>query len=160
MKDKNKRNLSIKHNSFKKNNKSIKNINKGLKSEGFEQNITLVFLEMLITIKLFHWNTYSFAQHEASNSLYTSLNDHIDKFIEVLLGKTGNRIDFKNKDKLNLISIKGKNDMIKLIKNYKSYLVDLDRNIFLYNMSNSDLYSIRDDILADLNKFLYLLSLN
>ena len=130
------------------------------KATKFEKEITNCFLEMLIAIKLFHWNTFSFAQHEASNSLYTTLNDHIDAFIEVLLGKTGNRIDFIKKDKLNLITIKGKNEMIKLIKNYKTYLVDLDRNIFLSKMSNSDLYSIRDDILADLNKFLYLLSLN
>ena len=43
------------------------------KSKQFEQEITNCFLEMLIAIKLFHWNTFVFAQHEASDKLYTSV---------------------------------------------------------------------------------------
>jgi DNA-binding ferritin-like protein len=147
--------METKKNRYKK-NKSFK-VNKVKK---FEQEITNCFLEMLITIKLFHWNTFIFAQHEASDKLYASLNEHIDKFIEVLLGKTGNRIYFKNQNNLKLFSIHSKKEMIKKMNDYKSYLVDLDRNKFLSKMSNTDLYSIRDDILADLNKFLYLLTLN
>jgi DNA-binding ferritin-like protein len=147
--------METKKNRYQK-NKSFK-VNKVKK---FEQEITNCFLEMLITIKLFHWNTFIFAQHEASDKLYASLNEHIDKFIEVLLGKTGNRIYFKNQNNLKLFSIHSKKEMIKKMNDYKSYLVDLDRNKFLSKMSNTDLYSIRDDILADLNKFLYLLTLN
>jgi hypothetical protein len=40
----------------------------------------------------------------------------------------------------------------------KNYLVGLDNNKALSTMSNSDLFNIRDEILADLNKFLYLLT--
>ena len=46
------------------------------------------------------------------------------------------------------------------INNYKGYLVGLDNNPSLKTMSNSDLYNIRDEILADLNQFLYLLTFN
>jgi hypothetical protein len=130
------------------------------KATKFEKEITNCFLEMLIAIKLFHWNTFSFAQHEASDKLYASLNEHIDKFIEVLLGKTGNRINFKNQHTLKLLNIHSKKEMIKKINDYKSYLVHLDKNKFLSKMSNTDLYNIRDEILADLNQFLYLLTLN
>jgi DNA-binding ferritin-like protein len=143
----------------KKKNKKNRTV-KLHKSKQFEQEITNCFLEMLIAIKLFHWNTFVFAQHEASDKLYTSLNENIDKFIEVLLGKTGNRIFFKNQNNLKLFNIHSKKEIIKKINEYKSYLVDLDRNNFLSKMSNTDLYSIRDDILADLNQFLYLLTLN
>ena len=62
----------------------------------FEKEITVTFLEMLLMVKLFHWKTHSFATHKATDELYDSLNEHVDKFIEVLLGKTGNRIDLMN----------------------------------------------------------------
>ena len=43
-------------------------------------------------IKLYHWKTRSYAQHEATDKLYESLNKHIDEFIEVLIGKYSKRI--------------------------------------------------------------------
>ena len=46
----------------------------------------------------------------------------------------------------------------KQIMNYKSYLVGLDNNKAMRSMSNSDLYNIRDEILSNLNKFMYLLT--
>ena len=51
----------------------------------FESEITHKFLEMLNTIKLFHWKTYSYATHKATDDLYAKLGDNIDKFIEFLL---------------------------------------------------------------------------
>ena len=50
--------------------------------------------------------------------------------------------------------------MLSKIMSLKSYLVGLDNNKALSTMSNSDLFNIRDEILADLNKFLYLLTFN
>ena len=53
----------------------------------FEKEIVVKFLQMLNTIKLFHWRTYSYPAHKATDDLYESLNSHIDRFIEILLGK-------------------------------------------------------------------------
>jgi hypothetical protein len=44
------------------------------------------------------------------------------------------------------------------IMSLKNYFVGLDNNKALSTMSNSDLFNIRDEILADLNQFLYLLT--
>ena len=66
--------------------------NKTLKKSTKSVNITKVFLEMLNTVKLYHWKTYSYSTHNATNELYKDLNKYIDEFIEVLLGKTETRI--------------------------------------------------------------------
>ena len=42
-----------------------------------ETLIVLMFLRMLNTVKLYHWKTFSYAQHKATDELYASLNTHI-----------------------------------------------------------------------------------
>jgi len=124
----------------------------------FLKQITVVFLEMLMMVKLFHWKTHSYATHKATDGLYDSLNEHIDNFIEVLLGKTGSRIDLMSKKTISLIDLNSQESLKSKIMSLKNYLVGLDNNKALSTMSNSDLFNIRDEILADLNQFLYLLT--
>ena len=137
---------------------SRKNRNVGSTMSAFQKQITVVFLEMLMMVKLFHWKTYSYATHKATDQLYDSLNDNIDKFIEVLLGKTGSRIDLMGKKSISLIDLNSQESLKSKIMSLKNYLVGLDNNKALSTMSNSDLFNIRDEILADLNQFLYLLT--
>ena len=126
--------------------------------KSFEKEITIVFLEMLMMIKLFHWKTHSHSTHKATDELYTSLNENIDNFIEVLLGKTGSRINLMSNKTISLIDLNSQEQLESKIKYFKSYLVNLNNNKGLSSMSNTDLLNIRDEILADLNKFLYLLT--
>jgi hypothetical protein len=49
-------------------------------------------------------------------------------------------------------------DFKRKIEEYKSYLVNLDNQPALKTMSNNDLYTIRDELMADLNQFLYLMT--
>ena len=121
----------------------------------FEKEILVKFLEMLNAVKLFHWKTYSFAIHEATDKLYESLNKNIDRFMEVLIGKMQNKIDIGKKT-LTLKSTPTLESFKSEIISYKAYLVNLDNHKALKTMSNSDLFSIRDEILGDLNLFLYL----
>jgi len=121
----------------------------------FESEITHKFLEMLNTIKLFHWKTYSYATHKATDDLYAKLGDNIDKFIEILLGKAQNRIQFKPRN-IYLKDITNPQEFKREIESYKSYLVGLDNHKGLKTMTNTDLFNIRDEILGDLNQFLYL----
>ena len=137
---------------------SRKNRNTGSNMSAFQKQITVVFLEMLMMVKLFHWKTHSYATHKATDQLYDSLNDNVDKFIEVLLGKTGSRIDLMGKKSILLIDLNSQESLKSKIVSLKNYLVGLDNNKALSTMSNSDLFNIRDEILADLNKFLYLLT--
>jgi DNA-binding ferritin-like protein len=124
----------------------------------FQREITVKFLEILLMIKLFHWKTTSFATHKATDELYASLNTNIDTFIEVLLGKSGSRTDLLSNKNIALIDLNSQEQLKSKIDSIKSYLVDLDSNKALRTMSNTDLFNIRDEILGDLNKFLYLLT--
>ena len=137
---------------------SRKNRNTGSTMSAFQKQIKVVFLEMLMMVKLFHWKTYSYETHKATDKLYASLNDNMDKFIEVLLGKTGSRIDLMNNKTITLIDLNSQESLKSKIMSLKNYLVSLDNNKALSTMSNSDLFNIRDEILGDLNKFLYLLT--
>ena len=124
----------------------------------FQKEVTVVFFEMLLLVKLFHWKTYSYATHKATDELYDSLNENIDKFIEVLLGKSGSRIDLMSKKTIKLEDLNSPEKLKHKVDEFKSYLLGLSNNKALKSMSNVDLFTIRDEILADMNKFLYLLT--
>lgn len=127
--------------------------------KSFQKEVTVVFLEMLLLVKLFHWKTYSYATHKATDELYDSLNGHIDNFIEILMGKSGSRIDLMSQKTIKLQDLQSKEKLKMKINSFKGYLVGFENKSALKTMSNSDLYNIRDEILGDLNKFLYLLTL-
>jgi hypothetical protein len=141
-----------------KNSKNTTRTQKKSTLKNFQREITVKFLEILLMIKLFHWKTTSFATHKATDELYASLNVNIDNFIEVLLGKSGSRIDLLSNKNIALIDLNSQEQLKSKIDSIKSYLVGLDSNKALSTMSNSDLFNIRDEILSDLNKFLYLLT--
>ena len=143
---------------FRKNKNKNNFSRKKISYNNFNKEITVNFLEMLMMIKLFHWKTHSFATHKATDELYESLNKNIDNFIEVLLGKTGTRIDLMGHKTISLIDLNSQEQLKSRIEYFKSYLVNLTNNKTIKSMTNTDLLNIRDEILGDLNKFLYLLT--
>lgn len=102
--------------------------------------------------KIFHWQTFSYAQHEAFGQLYDSLSDKIDQFVEVYQGIYG-RLDFegesfafgnlRNSDFGMMLE-----DQASTLKSYENYFG-----------GNTDLLNIRDEILASIHKTQYLLTL-
>jgi DNA-binding ferritin-like protein len=134
--------------------KSCKNMN--LK---FEQNIVIKFLEVLNTVKLYHWKTHSYAAHKATDELYSKLNENIDHFIEVLLGKCGNRISLEHVKHILLKDFNHENQMMREMTDFKSFLVGMDTQLKqMGGMTNSDLFNIRDEMLSNVNQFLYLMT--
>ena len=124
----------------------------------FQKEIAVVFLEMLMMVKLFHWKTTSYATHKATDELYTKLNANIDAFIEILLGKSGSRIDLMSNKQIKLVDLSNQEAFKREIETFKGYLVSLNDNKAMLSMSNTDLFNIRDTILGDLNQLLYLLT--
>ena len=125
--------------------------NKTVSNRSNTKQITVYFMEMLMMVKLFHWKTHSFATHKATDELYDSLNGHIDTFIEVLLGKTGSRINLLGKKSISLVDLNSQASLKARIEQFKRFLERLPDQ-------GTDLMNIRDEILGDLNKFLYLLT--
>ena len=96
--------------------------------------------------------TYSYAEHEATDILYTKLSKHIDEFVEVLLGKDDSVIE-KMEKKLKMIDAQNRSDLKKRIYEYRDYFISMNK---IFDEKDSDLLNIRDEIVADLNRFLYL----
>ena len=141
--------------SVKSHSKSVKSNSKSVKlSNEKKSHIVRIFIEMLNLIKLYHWKTRSYAQHKATDELYDKLNEHIDKFVEVLLGKSESRIHMVN-GRIQLIDQNLKTVKSKVYE-YRGFLVDL--NQYFDSNLDSDLLNLRDEILADINQFLYLLT--
>ena len=124
----------------------------------FQKEITVVFFEILLMVKLYHWKTTSYATHKATDELYTKLIGNIYSFIEVLLGKSGTRTDLMGHKNIRLVDLSSFESLKREIDEFKGYLIRLNDNKAMKLMSNTDLYNIRDTILGDLNQFLYLLS--
>ena len=138
-------------------NRSTRKIKSCNKSSPKNKSIIVEnFIEMLNTIKLYHWNTHSYSQHKATDELHERLSAHIDKFVETFLGKKEDRI--KNIDsKIPIINAKTKYTFRDQIYQYREYLIHMDK--CLDQKRDTDLLNIRDVILRDINQFLYLLTL-
>ena len=124
----------------------------------FEQEVVVKFLEVLTAIKLYHWKTHSYATHKATDDLNAKLHENVDSFVEVLLGKRGDRVNLTHKKSISLRDYRTPEEFKKELEKFKSYLVGLDNCAALKTMSNSDLYNIRDEMLSNVNQFLYLLT--
>jgi len=131
---------------------------KGSLNQSTEQTIVAMFLQMLNTVKLYHWHTYSYAQHKATDKLYDELNDNIDTFVETMLGKNGSRVNLTGKKTIPLLDYTNLQDFQKEVDKYKEFLINMNKNIELNITNNSDLLNIRDEILGNLNQFTYLLT--
>jgi len=131
-------------------------------SNSAKKHMITYMLQMLMTVKLYHWNTLSFSTHKATDELYGTLNTLIDQFVEVLLGKHNN-VSERNKHEiltiktLHLHTYKDNGKFKQQLEMYKKYLVGLSKHFS--NGENTDLLNIRDEILATLNKISYLLTL-
>jgi DNA-binding ferritin-like protein len=123
-----------------------------------QQRIVTMFLQMLNTVKLYHWKTSSYAQHKATDELYGNLNTNIDSFVEVMLGKTGGRVNLTFVKTLPLLDYTNVADFKREVSKYKQFLIDMNKDATLNITNNSDLLNIRDEILANLNQFTYLLT--
>ena len=141
-----------------------KNINKrtrkahSIKNIYNEEKIVLTFLEILNTVKLYHWKTHSYPQHKATDELYSKLNENIDSFVEIMLGKTGGRVNLMRAKYLPLNDYTSFGDFKKKIDNYKMFLINMNADSGLNITNNSDLLNVRDEILGNINQFSYLLT--
>lgn len=122
-----------------------------------KSKIVEIFLGMLNTVKLYHWKTYSYAEHKATDELYASLNEHIDEFVEIALGKDESRLKSIGRS-VAAFNDSRKSDFKARVYQYRNFLISMSDT--LDNRRDTDLLNIRDEILGDINKFLYLLTFN
>lgn len=119
-----------------------------------QPNMVTMFLQMLNTVKLYHWKTSSYAQHKATDELYSNLNSTIDTFVEIMLGKTGGRVNLTGTKTIPLLDYTDVSGFKREVEMYKDYLIGLQVD----GHRDTDLLNVRDEILGHLNQFTYLLT--
>lgn len=118
----------------------------------FMSNITCTFLKMKNIIQLYHWQTKSFSRHKASDELLSNLSTKIDSFIETMQGLYNNRVHISGKTNMELYNYNDE-QIIAVLEIFKKWLQE---DVQLLFSKNTDLLNIRDDMLIDINKTLYL----
>ena len=138
----------------------VRKTRKTIVKNSYEPNIVVYFLEMLHTIKLFHWKTTGYAIHKATDDLHSKLSESVDSFVEIMLGKHGGRVQLQSQTTLTIkdYSSTAKDSFKKEIEEYKDFLQKLTNT--LDASKDSDLLNIRDEMLGQLNQFTYLLTLS
>lgn len=115
------------------------------------------FLSFLNQLKIYHWQTFSYAQHKALGNAYEDLDELFDTFIETYLGKYGK--NYENKQyTFTLDSLKEDTDVKKAFQQKKLALLNYLRNDLL-SENDKDLLNIADEIEGRINHLQYLLDL-
>jgi hypothetical protein len=105
-------------------------------------------------VKLYHWQTKSFARHTATDNLTAALDTNIDTFVESYMGRYG-RPKVSGSIKLHNFSESAAKAFV--AKETKYLSAELPRKI---GKNDTDLLNLRDTILGDLTKVLYLFTLS
>jgi len=124
----------------------------------------LCFLELLNTIKIYHWSTLSYPTHKATDELHEKLSELVDSFIEIYIGHCargkGNGVPvfrFKSeKDaSIEFCECKSLDAFCKVLDDNIVHLEGLTDRLNGY----TDLVNIRDEMVGALAQALYLLRL-
>jgi DNA-binding ferritin-like protein len=114
------------------------------------------FFTLRSQIKLYHWQTYQFARHKATDDLISALDELMDNYVEVYMGKYGRP---KMTSSTNSTSVKNMSESTAttFVRGAIKYLeTTLVKRL---KPTDTDLVNIRDEMLSNLNKLLYLFTL-
>jgi len=124
-------------------------------TDGKGELIQTYMLQMQKQYQIFHWQTTSFSQHKSFGKIYESLDESIDTFIETYMGKYG-RVISASKFNLEMANYSDLN-FVNATDSYIEFLINLTN--MLDAARDTDLLNIRDEILGNLNRLKYLLTL-
>ena len=117
------------------------------------------FLQFQNDIKIYHWQTSSYSRHKSSDKLYESLLNLIDDFVETFMGQLDTRIKiYSARDTRSTIKLRNISDKqaVTLTKKFRVFLQNLEK---LVPDMTTDLLNIRDELLALVDKTMYLFTL-
>jgi hypothetical protein len=128
----------------------------------------LCFLELLNTIKIYHWSTLSYPTHKATDELHTKLSALVDSFIEIYIGHCSRQrrlgvtagvpvFRFKTAKTacISFCECKSLDAFCKVLDDNIVHLEGLTKKLDGY----TDLVNIRDEMVGALAQALYLLRL-
>lgn len=113
------------------------------------KEILPVLMEAADQIRIFHWQTRSYAEHKALGKFYDALSEATDTIAETLIGVEGGRPDLITSFEL---------------RNYEvgvsaPYIEAFAKQLEGWKDLPTDILNMRDSLLGDAHHTLYLLSL-
>jgi len=121
-------------------------------------NLPRFFFSLQNNIKMYHWQTISYARHKATNNLLIDIDDLIDRFMEIYQGKYG-KIPIGSTT-INIRTLTDDDtaaDFIQKCIHFLSNITEEDTNL---SINDTDLLNIRDEMVGLLNQTLYLFTFN
>jgi hypothetical protein len=120
------------------------------------ETIVQVFFNIILNLRLYHWSTTSYARHTGSGALYDSLSELSDQFVETYMGRY-KRPEFKGTFNVQVKQFTDAN-IADALREYVQFLKYEVPNYL--KDSDTDLTNIRDEMVGEINKTLYLFTLN
>jgi len=114
-------------------------------------NVVTPLIQFQQNLRLSHWQTDSYAEHQAFGKVYGELDGLIDGLIEAYMGVYGrlkSNITFS-------IELNGYPGIDESIKSFSEFLSELRNHVEAY----SDLQNMVDEIIGNINTLKYLLTL-
>ena len=120
-----------------------------------KEELILKLVQIQNQFRFLHWQTFGYSKHKAYGKIYENLGDLIDTFTESIMGKYG-RPEFESEFSIMVQDIK--------VMNIQNFLDGITE--FLVGMTDqldtrydTDLLNLRDEMLGEINKLKYLLTL-
>lgn len=120
-------------------------------------NILTKFLSTQAQLRVYHWQTKSYAEHQALGGLYGALDGLIDNFVEVFSGRSGGTLASKEAFAFTANNYTSNAEVMAFLNGFSAYLTN-EIPGFL-SPSDTELLNIRDEMLGEVNKAKYLLRL-
>lgn len=117
------------------------------------------FFQLSNQVKLYHWQTRSYARHTASDKLHAEIAETSDKFMEVYAGKYG-RTALKLTDAVASVKVYNLTDaqMTAYLSKVGEFL-SKELPGLIDSAKDTDLLNLRDELLGIINQSLYLFGL-
>lgn len=117
------------------------------------ENIFIELFSIIISVKAYHYRTKYYGHHKACDWFFDKFLEHTDRFLECYQGKYG-RIELEETN-LRLTIITDTTYKSFINAKVKYLLISIPKMI---SEKDKDLFTIRDELQADLTQFNYLLS--
>jgi hypothetical protein len=117
-------------------------------------NVISPLIQFQQQLRIFHWQTDSYAAHKAFGKTYEAMDGLIDSFVETYMGAFG-RSKPTTTFQIYLKPLIDYSMVDETLEDFEFYLKNMDKEI----PDKSDLLNIRDEMLGAINTLRYLLSL-
>ncbi len=121
-----------------------------------KEELIIQFFTLQQQFKILHWQTKSHSRHIAYDQIYSELGKLIDDFVEIYMGKYG-RVEFSSGEGSITLKNTSTLQLNDFLKENIEWLKSLNGKLKPDN--DSDLLNLRDEMMGEINKLRYLLTL-